>query len=152
MPEDNPGGSAPRHRRAGPDGVGRQCAALPLLRENGALRVVLVTSRGTGRWVLPKGWLKAGISGPEMAAIEAFEEAGLRGWVEPLPVGAFDYAKELESETLLPCRVEVFAMEVTEQLGEWPEQGQRIRRAFTPAEAAALVAEPDLAALLRRLD
>ncbi len=139
-----PGG---RNRR-GADGLGRQCAAIPLLRQDDALLVVLVTSRDTGRWVVPKGWHEAGVSGAEMAAREAFEEAGLVGRVQPTPLGAYRYHKRLASADPLLCEVAVFTMEVAELLETWPEQGQRRRHAFPPAEAAALVAEAELAALL----
>jgi 8-oxo-dGTP pyrophosphatase MutT (NUDIX family) len=141
----------PERHRAGPDGTGHQYAALPMLRQAGALQVILVTSRETGRWVLPKGWAEPGLSGAELAAKEAYEEAGLRGAIGPQPLGSYGYMKRLPAEADLPCRVVVFGLEVNEMLEDWPERQQRQRRSFPPGEAAALVAEPELAALLRAL-
>jgi 8-oxo-dGTP pyrophosphatase MutT (NUDIX family) len=147
MPETRLG----QKQRLGPDGRGRQYAALPLMQQQSGVLVVLVTSRETGRWVLPKGWAEPGLSGAELAAKEAFEEAGLRGETQEQPLGCYGYPKRLGNGDELPCQVEVFALRVTEVLTEWPERRQRQRRSFPPEEAAALVAEPELAALLRGL-
>ena len=130
---------------------GQQFAAVPLRRQGDEVRVLLLTSRGTGRWVLPKGWAEEGLTGPEVAAKEAFEEAGLVGEVQPDPVGAYSYAKALPRERVVPCRVEVFALWVSQQLGDWPEREQRVRQWFSLSEAAGKVHEDDLRLLLDRL-
>jgi 8-oxo-dGTP pyrophosphatase MutT (NUDIX family) len=127
-------------------------AALPLLQHDGRLAVVLVTSRETGRWVLPKGWAELGVSRPAMATKEAFEEAGLIGVIEPRSCGSYRYAKRLGDATTLICEVKVFTLRVTEMLDDWPEKAERRRHIVPPAEAAGLVEEAELAALLRRLD
>ena len=129
----------------------RQCAALPLTGAGLALRVVLVTSRDTRRWVLPKGWLEPGEAPHQAAAREAFEEAGLVGEPEREPIGAYLYRKRLARGAVLETQVEVFAFRVARLLRAWPERAERSRRQFTPEAAAALVQEPDLAALLRSL-
>ena len=131
--------AAPRRRSppSGPDGLGRQYAALPLLRGAAGVEVVMVTSRGTGRWVLPKGWAEPGLAGGELAAKEAFEEAGLLGEVRPASLGSYRYSKALRHGAELPCRVEVFALDVAEMLAEWPERRERTRRSFRPAGAQA---------------
>jgi len=131
--------------------LGRQVAALPLVQDGGRLAVVLVTSRDTGRWILPKGWVEAGVNGAEMAGKEAFEEAGLLGEVEPRPCGTYRYTKRLTGTQTLTCEVKVFTLRVTGMLDDWPEKTERQRRIVSPAEAAGLVEEAELAALLRGL-
>jgi 8-oxo-dGTP pyrophosphatase MutT (NUDIX family) len=126
--------------------VGRQVAALPY-RLKPELQVTLITSRDTGRWVLPKGWPMRGKTAAEAAAQEAWEEAGLKGAISESPSGAYRYDK-IRPRGPLRCRVDVFPMRVLAQAGDWPEQGQRQVEWFSPAEAAKLVAEPELAALL----
>jgi 8-oxo-dGTP pyrophosphatase MutT (NUDIX family) len=129
----------------------RQCAALPLLGQGASQRVVLVTSRNTRRWVLPKGWIEPGEQPHRSALREAFEEAGLMGEAERQPIGSYVYGKRLAGGAVLSTEVLVFRLRVARLLADWPERGQRERRLFRPAAAAALVLEPDLARLLRRL-
>lgn len=135
-----------RHRRKG-----KQFAALPYTEQNGEMLVMLVTSRRTCRWVLPKGWAEKNLSGPELAAKEAFEEAGLVGKVAAQSVGSYTYPKRLPGGQLLGCKVKVFAMRVEHTLEDWPERHQRERKWFTLAQAAMAVEEGDLAALLLQL-
>ena len=131
----------------------RQCAALPLaMREDGLWIVLLVTSRGTRRWVLPKGWVERGVPDAEQAAREAFEEAGIVGDIADRPIGRYRYDKRLRTGRCISCRVDVFAMWVSGRLDDWPEKRQREAAWFTPAEAAALVEEAGLADILRGLD
>lgn len=129
----------------------RQSAALPLLGAGDALRVVLVTSRETRRWVVPKGWIEPDEPPHASAAREAFEEAGLHGEAEPDPLGLYAYPKRFARGAVLTTEVLVFRFRVSRLLEDWPERQQRERRLFTPDAAADLVAEPGLAALLRSL-
>jgi 8-oxo-dGTP pyrophosphatase MutT (NUDIX family) len=126
----------------------QQYAVLPWRRAEG-LEILLVTSRETGRWVIPKGWPMAGRSEGESAAEEAYEEAGVRGRLAAEPVGHYDYRKRLRGGGKKPFRVEVFPLEVTEILDLWPEAHERRRQWVSPEAAAALVHEPQLAALIR---
>jgi 8-oxo-dGTP pyrophosphatase MutT (NUDIX family) len=130
---------------------GRQFAALPFTEQEGETMIMLVTSRETHRWVLPKGWAEKGLTGPELAAKEAFEEAGLVGEVAPEPIGSYSYLKRLPNDRLVPCQVDVFAMRVDRLLHDWPERGQRTREWFTLAQAAMAVEEGDLVTMLLRL-
>lgn len=125
----------------------QQYAALPWRRAAG-LEILLITSRETGRWVIPKGWPMAGHSAAESAAQEAYEEAGVRGRLAAEPLGHYDYRKRLRGGGRKPFRVEVFALEVSEILDLWPEAHQRRRQWVSPQEAAELVHEPQLAALM----
>jgi 8-oxo-dGTP pyrophosphatase MutT (NUDIX family) len=128
----------------------KQYAALPWRLEDGAPRVLLVTSRDTGRWVLPKGWPMKKRPPHDAAQVEAFEEAGAIGRAEKRPVGAFVYRKRLKDGSTALCTVSVFPMPVERLEADWPEAHERRRAWFAPEEAAGLVAEPDLADLLRR--
>ena len=57
-----------------------QFAALPWRRRADAgIEVLLITSRETRRWVIPKGWPIKGKSSAKSAAREAFEEADQKG-------------------------------------------------------------------------
>ena len=130
--------------------IATQFAALPFGAED-APQVMLITSRETRRWVLPKGWTIKGLKPPQVALREAYEEAGLVGRiVGKRPVGAFYYEKNM-TENRQSCRVWVFLMRVDNQLDDWPEKDQRETRWFDPLEAAGLVAENDLQDLLRKL-
>lgn len=127
-----------------------QYAALPLGREpGGGLRVMLVTSRETKRWIIPKGWPIKGLEGPDVAAREAYEEAGLRGEIGPEPVGSYTYEKRLKNRGMVTCLVQVFPLEVRKQLKRWPEKGERQTQWFAPEQAATMVGEAELAALIR---
>jgi 8-oxo-dGTP pyrophosphatase MutT (NUDIX family) len=128
-----------------------QYACLPFReRGDGSIEVMLITSRGTRRWVIPKGWPMKGRKPHASAAREALEEAGLVGEVGKVPIGSYRYGKRLKSGEVVPCQVEVFPLEVKSQRKRWPEKGQRSLRWFDPAEAAAAVEEPELKGILWR--
>ncbi|TCZ51767.1 NUDIX hydrolase [Roseicella aquatilis] len=128
-----------------------QCAALPLKRVLGLELVLLVTTRRTGRWIIPKGWLEPGIPRHVLAAREAYEEAGVLGTAGEVEIGTYTYRKRISDKGRVLCKVDVFALHVTGFAETWPEQGQR-RSCWVPlGDAASLVEEPGLAGLLRRL-
>ena len=129
----------------------RQVAALPFRREgDGSPRVLLVTSRHTRRWIIPKGWPQAGCDDHHAAAAEARDEAGILGVVLSSSIGCYTYRKQLRNGSVDVC-VTVFLLSITEELTSWLECEQRQRAWFTPAEAAALVEEPELQDLLRHI-
>jgi 8-oxo-dGTP pyrophosphatase MutT (NUDIX family) len=129
----------------------KQYAALPWRHNGGGREVLLISSRDTGRWVIPKGWPIKGLSPAETAAREAYEEAGLGGQISKKPIGEFHYGKRMNDGTIRPCRVEVFLLEKMIQHHEWPEQGQRTLQWFPVAEAAEAVQEPELQQIIRKL-
>lgn len=126
-----------------------QYAALPYRDAEGVRQVMLITSRETGRWIIPKGWPEKDAKPHELAAREAYEEAGLLGRVANTPCGIYHYDKRMKSGKARTCSVKVFLFAVERELDKWPEKGQRERRWMDPQEAAALVEEGDLAELLR---
>jgi len=113
------------------------------------LKVMLVTSRGTRRWVLPKGNVAARTAPHVAAAEEAEEEAGVLGAVCPVPLGSYRFRKRVRSGASLMADVDVFPLALTRELEAWEEQHERERRWFTLAEAAEAVDEPDLRELIR---
>ncbi|KUP93953.1 NUDIX hydrolase [Tritonibacter horizontis] len=118
--------------------------------DKGRLRVLMVTSRRTGRWIIPKGWPMVGKTASEAAAQEAWEEAGVRGVAEETSIGAFTYTKlRGPGDGCLLCRVTVFPLAVQHLADRFPEKNQRDRSWMSPAEAAKQVAEKGLAELLK---
>lgn len=124
----------------------RQYAALPFRRRDG-IEVLLVSSRETRRWVVPKGWPKKGCKPHVTAAREAQEEAGVIGEIGRESVGSYHYFKEGEKASI--CLVEVFPLAVTRQRKTWPEQSQRTTKWFPLALAADAVNEPELKDVIR---
>jgi 8-oxo-dGTP pyrophosphatase MutT (NUDIX family) len=130
-----------------------QYAALPIrFTGAGKLQVLLLTSRGTRRWVIPKGWPIPKLSPGAAAVREAYEEAGLEGAIESeTPIGHYHYDKGLGGGGAARVQVGVFLLRVSRQLQAWPEQAERETHWYDPDEAAGLVEEPELAAILRDL-
>ncbi len=142
--------TAARSARSNPPSL--QVGALCWRRSGKGLRVLLITSRDTGRWVIPKGWPMRRRSDAEAAAREAWEEAGVQGEILPRSIGLFTYRKYLGPRRWIPCVVRVFPLEVRARLKEYPEHDQRKTRWFAPEKAAKRVAEPELRALIRDFD
>jgi 8-oxo-dGTP pyrophosphatase MutT (NUDIX family) len=135
-------------RLFGIDSDAVQVAALPWRQSRSGIEIMLVTSRGTGRWIIPKGWSERGELRNEAAAREAWEEAGIAGVTPPRVIGTYDYDKVLRSGTLRRCHVEVFAMEVRRVDDVWPEMCERDRRWFTLDKAIEACGEPLLAPVI----
>lgn len=139
---------------ATPDGSGtapaRQFAALCWRLQDRALEVLLISSRDTGRWVIPKGWPMEGLAPSAAAAREAWEEAGVTGLVASVELGSFSYDKQLKI-TSVACLVLVFALQVQHLADSYPESKQRQRKWVSPDEAAGMVQEPGLQELFAAL-
>lgn len=131
----------------------RQIAVLPYrfggADKDGPTEILLVTSRGTGRWVVPKGNPLTGLDRHTSAAVEAEEEAGVIGAVCPTSIGSYEYRKRRANGAAIMYDVEVFPLAVTRELDEWKEMDERERRWFPLDQAAASVDEPDLQAMIR---
>ncbi len=135
----------PRKRKVKP-ALRIQYAALPYrFTPAAALEILLVTTRRSRRWIIPKGWPIKGLRPPKSAAREAFEEAGVRGKVGAKSVGVFNYDKLLaENGIPVNCEVRVFPLLVKRQSEAWPEFEQRVVQWVEPARAVALIKEPGL--------
>lgn len=117
----------------------------------GKVELLLITSRDTGRWVIPKGWPHDKLTAAESAAAEAWEEAGVEGLVCEEPLGAFTYNKVIRPDVIRPCIVSVFALRVVRLHSKFPERRERRRKWFDAARAARKVWEPELTELLLAL-
>jgi len=130
-----------------------QYAALPFRRSgNSPTEVLLVTSRETGRWIIPKGWPAKGKPPHKSAAREAREEAGVVGRIKRRPLGVFSYEKRLKSGKVVACEVQVFALKVKRQEARWLEKGQRKLKWLPRTKAAKKVGDDVLGAIIRTLN
>ncbi|MFQ5622390.1 MAG: NUDIX domain-containing protein [Paracoccaceae bacterium] len=130
----------------------KQVAALPVRRTaKGKLRVLMVTSRGTGRWVVPKGWPMKGRKAWQAAAQEALEEAGAVGDISSSKLGSFRYRKRRSRRAPVTCEVALFPMHVNRLHKKWRERKERRRRWFSPRAAAKRVQEKELRKMLAGL-
>ncbi|MEA1015772.1 NUDIX hydrolase [Sphingomonas sp. LY54] len=118
--------------------------------DNGDPRLLLITSRETRRWVVPRGNPIFGLPPHLSAAREAWEEAGIVGVVAPKPLGTYRYIKRRNDGSEVRAKVYVFPLEVDVEEEEWPERMERERRWFSLEEAEALVQEPELKTLIRK--
>jgi 8-oxo-dGTP pyrophosphatase MutT (NUDIX family) len=133
---------------AGVDGTRMQYGALCWRFGDAGTEVLLITSRDTGRWVIPKGWPMPGLSPEAAAAQEAWEEAGVSGAMNPLCVGRYGYQKCLSLTSSVPCAVAVYGMRVDKLAKTFPEMKERRRKWFPQQEAATLVDEPELTMII----
>ena len=131
--------------------VGIQYAALPFRIEGRQVQILLITSRATRRWVIPKGWPIRGLMPQEAAGIEAAEEAGIGGEIADHPIGSYHYLKHLKGEHAAAVQVIVFPFRVDIQSEDWKERHQRDFCWVDYRKAAAMVAEPGLKRLIREL-
>ena len=122
-----------------------QSGVIPYRVRGNDLQIMLITSRGGKRWVIPKGIIESDMSAVDSAQKEAFEEAGVLGKVHGSVIGQYQYDKWGGT-----CTVQVFLLQVQEVLEEWPESGLRQRVWFNVDEAAALVKEKTLKKLIRQ--
>ncbi|MFK7878230.1 NUDIX hydrolase [Roseobacter sp.] len=130
----------------------RQVAALCYRDTQAGKKVLLVTSRGTGRWIVPKGWPIKGLDDPDAALQEAWEEAGVESAeVVADPIGHYKYDKKRSDGEVTPVKAQVYLAEVESLSESYPEDHQRERHWFSPDEAASRVHEPELKAILRDL-
>ena len=116
------------------------------------VQVLLVTSRGTGRWLLPKGWQVPGKSLAESAAQEAWEEAGAKGQAQNVLLGSFAYFKWQDDRRFVPCIGHVYPLHVKGLAHKYPEAGQRRRKWFGLKKAASKLDDPELARIVLAFD
>ncbi|MES0826017.1 NUDIX hydrolase [Ruegeria sp. SCP11] len=130
----------------------QQLAALCYRFERGRPEVLLITTRKSRRWIIPKGWLIDGLTPPETALQEAWEEAGVRGKCDVQAIGRFFYQKRRRKKGPVMCAVDVFPLLATSIASRFPEYQQRQRKWITPKKAAQLVNSPELALLLQKIE
>ncbi|SMX37099.1 NUDIX hydrolase [Octadecabacter ascidiaceicola] len=120
-----------------------QFAALCYRIKNDKLQFCIVTTRRSGRWIVPKGWPMDGQTPMDAAATEAYEEAGVRGKIHSRPIGVFSYNKTRPDDDL-PCIAVVYPLRVKKVLRTWPEQKERERKWVSRKKAAAMVDDVEL--------
>lgn len=129
-----------------------QVAALCYRGKGRDMEVLLVTSRDTGRWIIPKGWPISGLKTSEAALQEAWEEAGVRNSKAPQdPIGTYTYDKVMRAGLPVPVETLVFPVDVQDISTEFPEASERERKWMSPEAAADLVKEGELKEILRRM-
>ncbi len=128
-----------------------QISALPCRTRNGKLEVCLITSRGGGRWIIPKGWPESDLSHVEIAAQEAWEEAGLTGAVQPDLYASYAASKQLEPGVGIPVRIDVYLLIEPEQAKQFPELGERKIKWLSIDRAIERADDSGLREVLKRL-
>jgi 8-oxo-dGTP pyrophosphatase MutT (NUDIX family) len=128
-----------------------QYGALPYrFTPEAALEILVVTTRRTRRWIIPKGWPIKGLRPPKAAAREAYEEAGVTGRIGVKPIGTFTYEKALdETGVEATCEVKVYPLLVKRQAEVFPESEQRMLQWVDPAKAVALIKDAGLKKLVK---
>ena len=144
--------SMARPKKIKPPAKRVQYAALPYRRKGkSAPEVLLVTSRETGRWIIPKGWPRKGKSPHKAAAREAREEAGVVGKIKRRSIGSFFYEKRLKGGKVIVCEVQVFVLKVKRQESKWLEKGERKVKWLSRGKAAKTVRNRRLGTIIRGL-
>lgn len=114
--------------------------------------ILMITTRGTGRWIIPKGWPMDGCTPAEAALREAWEEAGVTGRVAGPGLGLYSYRKVLPTGEEVPCVAMVYPVEVEKLARDYPEKGMRRRKWMRRRKAADCVTAPELARIIRAFD
>jgi len=130
----------------------RQFAALCHRQTTKGAEVLLITTRETKRWLIPKGWPIAGLKPRKVAEREAWEEAGVIGRTGRKQFGTFFCDKVLANGDSVPSIVDVYLLKVRRQRKRFPEMNERKTAWLKPVKAAKLVQEPELQRLLLQLD
>jgi 8-oxo-dGTP pyrophosphatase MutT (NUDIX family) len=131
-----------------PSAIRMQHGALCWRLDRGSVEVLLISSRDSGRWIIPKGWPIEGLSPSQTALQEAWEEAGVTGDADPLSLGQYHYLKVMGPDRTIPCLVSVFGVRVVRLRARFPERKERRRKWYPLEKAAAKVEEPALRDIL----
>ena len=127
-----------------------QIAALCHRGEGERRQYLLVTSRDTGRWIIPKGWPIRGLAANETALQEAWEEAGVKeGRPSDAPVGTYTYQKRKNNGFAIPVETLVYSVSVEDMSDDYPEAQERDRKWVSAETAAQLVNETELKSIFR---
>ena len=130
--------------------VFQQIGALCYRRKGSKINILLISSRRSGRWIIPKGWKLDKLNNRKSAALEAWEEAGVQGRVSARRVGAYFYRKKKTEDSYFTCQVKVFSLQVMKMKKNFPEKNQRKQIWVTPAKAINLLMEPELKELVKK--
>lgn len=126
------------------DKVFKQIGALCYKLEEKKLKILLIKSRRSKRWVIPKGWKLATMNSRMSVAVEAWEEAGVQGKVSKRPIGFYHYRKADKDQSFFTCEVKVYSLNVLKLKKKFPEMSERKSKWFSFSDASMLVDEPEL--------
>jgi len=129
-----------------------QAGVIPYARVLDQVSYLLITSRGTGKWIFPKGAVPSGADPRHIAEAEAREEAGIIGLVEDHWLGSYRDTKKRENGEKIPIEVTLFPMRVEEQLTNWAEERQRHRHWVTFPELGTLITNKEILELVTHLN
>ncbi|WP_170473569.1 NUDIX hydrolase [Ruegeria arenilitoris] len=129
--------------------VFEQSAALCYRFTKGKPEILLITTRRSGKWIIPKGWPTKGLTSGQSAALEAWEEAGVSGMCANAPLGQFSYVKTRSGVGPAQFVVDVFPLHVRRLSAKYPENDVRRRKWYSPKKASHRVILPGLAVLLQ---
>lgn len=132
--------------------VRTQFAALCYRIKRGKVQILLITSRNSKRWIVPKGWPMDARTPARSALQEAWEEAGVHGRETGGCIGVYSYEKTRGPVGEVPCLAMLFPVEVVSLAKSYPETDERRRKWVSRKKAARMVAEPELARLIIDFD
>ncbi len=120
-----------------------ELGALAFSRKGKRLRLILVTTKKTQRWICPKGQPEKGVDDHDVAVMEAFEEAGVTGEVMP------EISREYVSHS--GKRIRLFPLLVEKIHKQWPEKRQRRRCVCSLRQALGLISDEGLRQCVEKL-
>ena len=123
-----------------------QSGVIPFRRNEGNIEILLITNKKKDKWGIPKGIVESTLSASESAQKEAFEEAGIYGKVCKPSLGKYS-KKKWDGK----CIIKVFAMEVTQILVNYPESMLRKREWYAVKDAAEMIKNKKLKAMILSL-
>ena len=124
--------------------------AIPFDIKNDRIALLFVTSQGRGRWILPKGKLKKGESHKQACKREAFEEAGVKGFlIDDAPLT--NLITKSTKDGTIDVAVTYYPLYVEEQFEEWPENGKRQRHWALLEDATSVTDRQDFLAVINQL-
>jgi 8-oxo-dGTP pyrophosphatase MutT (NUDIX family) len=115
-----------------------QYGVLPYIQSANKVKLVLITSRKSKNWIVPKGNRILKKSKHATALQEAFEEAGLRGRLSEGDEMHFKIKSNGKQVMLI-----LYPMRVEKMLRVWPEKGQRKRVVVNRHKAVKIVGWPN---------
>ena len=114
-------------------------------RKNGEPEILLISRRRSKKWGIPKGRVEPHLNFSELAAQEAFEEAGVVGYVTPNAVGMFRERRRSKTElNRQSIKVWIYLFKIVKTLRKWPEMQKRQTRWASCEIAAQQFREPVL--------
>tara|TARA_B100000575_G_C22653838_1_gene400972 strand:- start:124 stop:537 length:414 start_codon:yes stop_codon:yes gene_type:complete len=129
-----------------------QAAAFCYKKKKGKKYILMVTSRGSKQWILPKGWIEDDLTEKQLAALEAEEEAGVITKAQKIKkMGVYRYNKWLSQKSSVPVNVNVYSMPIKRLKKKFKERHQRKRKWVTVKKAIKIVSDKDLEAFLKKI-